>query len=67
MQERGFIEWSGKVSLKKITLGERHERKWVRKPCRYLGSKKGAAEQRSLGRNMPVLLKPEKASRADAK
>lgn len=57
MQERGFKEWSSKFSLKKVTLGQRYEENEGESPVDIWGQKREQHEQRSLGRNMPALLK----------
>lgn len=52
MQERCFKECSGKISLKKITLGQRYEENEGESPVDIWGQKREQYEQRSLGRNM---------------
>lgn len=43
MQERDFKEWSGKFSLKNVTLGQRYEENEGESPVDISGVKKGSS------------------------
>lgn len=56
MQER-FQRMVRQVLTQKVTLGQRYEENEGESPVEIWGQNREQHEQRSLGRNMPALLK----------